>query len=231
VWRSNTEMVDESSRPAWQRTTRGEHRWPAAAAVVCTVGLQVSLPGHLIGPVRWLLPGLALALFAVLLIANPGRINRESTLLRAAGLGLIAVISLANAWSVAMLVDWLITDSGGASATELLRSGAAVWLTNVLVFALAYWELDRGGPAARAVGRKDLPDFQFIQMTEPALAPADWEPGFVDYLYLSFTNATAFSPTDVMPLSRWAKLTMMLQSAVSLVTVALVIARAVNVLR
>lgn len=195
-----------------------------------TVTLQVSLPEHLVGPARWLLAGPALVLFAVLLIANPGRIDRESALLRAIGLGVIAVISVANAWSVVLLVDWLITGSHGPSATELLRSGAAIWLTNVLVFALWYWELDRGGPAARAAGRRDLPDFQFVQMTEPSLAPADWEPQLVDYLYLSFTNATAFSPTDVMPLSRWAKLTMMVQSAVSLVTVALVIARAVNVL-
>jgi uncharacterized membrane protein len=199
-------------------------------AVVVTMALQVSLPGHLVGPARWILAGPALALFAVLLIANPGRISRESALLRAVSLGLIAVISIANAWSVALLVDWLISEHGGPNATELLRSGAAIWLTNVLVFALWYWELDRGGPAARAAGRSELPDFQFAQLTGPSLARADWEPQLVDYLYLSFTNATAFSPTDVLPLSRWAKLTMMLQSAISLVTVALVIARAVNVL-
>jgi uncharacterized membrane protein len=193
--------------------------------------LQVSLPGHLVGPVRWMLTGLALVLLAMLLVANPGRISRESSVLRAAGLALIGVLSVANAWSVALLVDWLVTEASGPAAAELLRSGAAIWLINVLVFALWYWELDRGGPAARAAGRRDLPDFQFAQMTEPSLAPPDWEPRFVDYLYLSFTNATAFSPTDVLPLSRWAKLTMMLQSAVSLVTVALVIARAINVLR
>lgn len=198
--------------------------------VVVIFGLQVSLPSPLVGSARWVLTGLALALCVVLLIANPGRINRESTLLRAVSLGLIAVISLANAWSVASLVDWLVTGPGGLNAAELLRSGAAIWLTNVLVFALCYWELDRGGPAARAVGRRELPDFLFTQMTEPSLAPQDWEPQLVDYLYLSFTNATAFSPTDVLPLSRWAKLTMMLQAAVSIVTVALVIARAVNVL-
>ena len=198
--------------------------------VVLVLALRVSLPIHLVGPARWPLAGLALALFAVLIIANPGRISRESVLLRAAGLGLIAVISVANVWSVVLLVDWLVTAPHGPDAAELLRSGAVIWLTNVLVFALWYWELDRGGPAARAAGRRDLPDFQFTQMTETALAPPDWEPQLVDYLYLSFTNATAFSPTDVLPLSRWAKLIMMLQSAVSLVVVALVIARAVNVL-
>lgn len=200
-------------------------------SVVVAVALQVSLPEHLVGLTGWILPGLELALFAVVLVANPGRISRESAVLRGVSLGLIAVISIANAWSVGLLVDWLVTGSGGADAAELLRAGASIWLTNVIVFALWYWELDRGGPAARAVGRRELPDFEFVQMTEKSLAPADWEPRFVDYLYLSFTNATAFSPTDVMPLSRWAKLTMMLQSAVSLVTVALVVARAVNALR
>lgn len=218
------------SVPAWRHPTRGEHRWPAAVTVVVTLALRTSLPGHLVGPARWLLAGLALALFAVLVIANPGRINRESTPLRAAGLGLIAVVSIANAWSVALLVHWLLAGPSGPDAAELLHSGAAIWLTNVLVFTLWYWELDRGGPATRAAGQRNLPDFQFAQMTDPSLAPPDWEPQLVDYLYLSYTNATAFSPTDVLPLSRWAKLTMMSQSAVSLVVVALVIARAINVL-
>jgi uncharacterized membrane protein len=99
------------------------------------------------------------------------------------------------------------------------------------VFALWYWELDRGGPAARATAPRPYPDFLFPQMQSPELAPDNWEPSFTDYLYVSFTNATAFSPTDVMPLSRWAKLTMMLHSMVSVVTVALVIARAVNILK
>jgi uncharacterized membrane protein len=103
-------------------------------------------------------------------------------------------------------------------------------LTNVIVFALWFWEMDRGGPAARALARKVHPDFLFSQMTVPDLVNLDWEPGFVDYLYLSFTNATAFSPTDTLPLSRWAKLTMMAESTVSFVTVALIVARAVNVL-
>ena len=104
-------------------------------------------------------------------------------------------------------------------------------LHNVVVFALWYWELDRGGPVARAQATSQYPDFVFPQMLTPELAPTHWESAFVDYLYLSFTNATAFSPTDVLPLSRWAKLTMMVQSAVSLATVALVIARAVNILQ
>jgi uncharacterized membrane protein len=110
-------------------------------------------------------------------------------------------------------------------------TGAAIWATNVIVFGLWYWEFDRGGAIERAAGDRQYPDLLFPQMTSPDLAPPDWEPGFVDYLYVSFTNATAFSPTDVLPMTRWAKLTMMTQSAISVVTLALVIARAVNILR
>src|SRR5262249_4693432 len=125
------------------------------------------------------------------------------------------------------LVEGDAGDSGGA----LLASGAAIWATNVTAFALWYWELDRGGPAARALGRRPYPDFLFPQMTSPEVTPHDWEPAFADYLYLSFTNTVAFSPTDVMPLSRWSKMLMLLQSAVSIVAIALVISRAVNIFK
>jgi uncharacterized membrane protein len=113
----------------------------------------------------------------------------------------------------------------------LLLIGGAIWLTNVIVFGMWYWNLDRGGPAARAQALKPYPDFLFPQMTVVDLSPPDWQPEFFDYLYLSFTNAAAFSPTDTMPLARWAKLAMMLQSIVSLGTVVLVIARAVNIFK
>ena len=112
----------------------------------------------------------------------------------------------------------------------LLASGAAIWGTNIIAFALWYWELDRGGPAARALGHRPHPDFLFPQMTTPDVSDPDWEPRFADYLYVSFTNATAFSPTDTMPLSRWAKLAMMIQSVIALATVAMVLARAINIL-
>src|SRR5439155_7990760 len=132
------------------------------------------------------------------------------------------------AWSAGRLVDALVYGPSGATdAPRLLLNGCAIWFTNVIVFALWYWEIDRGGPAARANARAVHPDFLFAQMAAPELADHDWEPTFIDYLYLSFTNSTAFSPTDTLPLSRWAKLAMMFQSAVSLVTVALVVARAV----
>jgi hypothetical protein len=179
--------------------------------------------------VRYLLLALEIALLVALVVANPFRINRESALLRTAGLTLTAFVGLSNGWSVVLLVLDLV-DGGLRSPAELLTAGGAIWLTNVLAFALAYWELDRGGPAARAAATHAYPDFLFAQMQSPQLADPDWEPQFVDYLYLAFTNATAFSPTDVLPLSRWAKVTMMVQSAVALAVVVLVVARAVNVL-
>ena len=179
----------------------------------------------------WLLPAVEGLLLLALVVANPRRINRESRAIRLAGLTLAAVISLANAWSVARLVIGLVQGTEGGSAGPLLVTGGAIWLTNVIVFGLWYWEFDRGGPAARANATRMYPDFLFAQMTSPHLAPPDWEPAFSDYLYLSFTNAAAFSPTDVLPLSRWAKMAMTTQAAISIVTVALVVARAVNILR
>jgi uncharacterized membrane protein len=141
----------------------------------------------------------------------------------------LGVVALANGWTVVLLIRRILTHEP-ITPGSLLVAGSAIWLTNVIVFGLAYWEFDRGGPAARASGRKQFPDFLFAQMQNPEMAPHDWEPTFTDYLYLAFTNATAFSPTDVLPLSRWAKLLMMAQSAVAVIIVALVVARAVNVL-
>lgn len=217
--------------PAWLRVTRGENRWPVAAAMVVAIGLQLALPDRLALQSRWLLPSLELAILIGLIIASPVRFNRESTPLRIASLTLAGLLSLANAWSATLLILGLVRGTEGNDAAALLSTGAAIWLTNIIAFAVWYWQFDRGGPAARAHARRRLPDFQFVQMQNPDLAHPDWEPQFVDYLYLSFTNATAFSPTDTMPLSRWAKLTMLGQSLVSLVTVALVIARAVNILK
>jgi uncharacterized membrane protein len=217
--------------PAWLRRTSGEHRLPVGLAIVALISLQVKVPASLAFKPWYLLPAIEAALFIVLTIASPWRLNRESKLLRAIGLGLVTVASVATLWSAARLAYGLIRGTTAAdNAIELLLNAGAVWLTNVIVFALWYWEFDRGGPAARANARKPYPDFLFPQMTSPELAPPDWEPTFVDYLYLSFTNTTAFSPTDVMPLSRWAKLAMFVQSGVSLVLVALVVARAVNIL-
>jgi uncharacterized membrane protein len=218
--------------PAWRRPTEGEARWQVAVAVAVAVALQFPLPGRLVllRPV-WLLPALEGLLLVVLVTVNPHRINRESRAIRLLGLTLAAILSLANAWSVARLVVGLVNGTEGNTAGPLLVTGGAIWLTNIIVFALWYWEFDRGGPVARAHADRMYPDFQFVQMASPQMAPPDWEPAFGDYLYLSFTNAAAFSPTDVMPLSRWAKMAMTAQATVSIVTVALVVARAVNILR
>jgi hypothetical protein len=216
-------------RPAWARRTPGEHRWPAALAVVATIGLQLFMPAQVAPEGRYVLPALELALLVGLVAVNPFRVDRESTVLRTASLALTALVALANGWSVVLLVGDLLSERP-TPAVELLAAGGAIWLTNVLTFGLVYWELDRGGPAARAVATRDRPDFLFAQMQSPEIAGPDWEPGFVDYAYLSFTNATAFSPTDVLPLSRWAKLTMSVQAGVSLVVVVLVVARAINAL-
>jgi uncharacterized membrane protein len=203
-----------------------------ALAMVAVIGLQLPLPGKLV-LVRptWLMPVLQGVLLVILVALNPRRIDRESRVLRYLSLSFAAILSLANAWSAARLVIELVNGTAGSGAAPLLISGAVIWLTNVIVFALWYWEFDRGGPVARANATHAYPDFQFVQMTSPELAPPHWEPQFGDYLYLAFTNATAFSPTDVMPMSRWAKWAMALQSMVSIVTVALVVARAVNILK
>jgi len=219
--------------PAWRRRTRGEHRWPVTASVAVAIALQLLLSDSLNKPLpHYLLPGLEIALGIGLNIANPVRIERRGPIVRAASIAMIVLISTANAVSAVLLIRAiLIKLPAAASAAPLLTSGASIWATNVIAFALWYWEFDRGGPVRRAEGAAAHPDLMFPQMVSPELAPPDWKPHFVDYLYLSFTNATAFSPTDVMPLARWAKMTMAVQSAVSLAVGALVIARAINILQ
>ena len=224
-------QVEHRAQPAWRCVTRGEPRVAVTLAIAVAVVLQVVLPNRLTLGTRWLLPSLETALLAVLITLNPLRIERTSRPLRVASISLIAAISLANGWAAARLIRGLIDGTEGEEAGRLLATGAAIWMTNVIVFALWYWDLDRGGPAARACGERQHTDFLYPQMVNPELAAPAWEPQFIDYLYLSFTNATAFSPTDVMPLTRWAKLLMLVQSAISLATVALVVARAVNILK
>ncbi len=216
--------------PAWMRATEGEHRIWAALAMLAAIVLQVVLPNRFAMRPHLLLPILEAVILLGLMISNPSRINRESKIIRGTAMTLLLLIGIANAVSVALLVRHLVDGSAGASGAALLGSGAAIWGTNVIAFALWYWELDRGGPAARALGRRPHPDFLFPQMATPEVAAPNWEPAFADYLYLSFTNALAFSPTDVMPMTRWTKMLMLLQSAVSIVAVALVISRAVNIL-
>ncbi|GAB0104563.1 hypothetical protein JMUB6875_35380 [Nocardia sp. JMUB6875] len=223
--------TDDSQVPAWARRTAGESRWAATAAMVGILVVQFYLPNQFVAGPRWLVPGIGLTLMLILMVASPFRLDREEFWLRRFSLALMAVLGFALVWSVYHLVLGLVNGKVSDNPAGLLSSGGGIWLSNVLVFALWYWDLDRGGPAARAHARKPYPDFLWVQMQNPELADPDWEPQFPDYLYLSFTNATAFSPTDVMPMSRWAKTLMMIQSAISLITVSLVIARAVSVLK
>jgi hypothetical protein len=179
-----------------------------------------------LGP-NWLLPVIEGVLLVALIASDPGRIDRP---LRALSIGLVSVLVLGALWATVLLTSHLI--SGGKetdSAEALLTAGSTVWASNIIAFALLYWELDGGGSAARARHPPEHPDLAFPQQLTPSIASADWRPRFYDYLYLGFTNATAFSPTDAMPLALWAKSTMALQALISLVILGLVVARAVNV--
>ncbi len=223
--------------PAWLRRTAEEPRLPVAIAILVAIALQAVVPHQFAFDPWWLLPSLELLILVAIIAFRQTSIDRTSKVLRTLSLSLVVAASLATTWSAYQLIRSLIhnqvlvgTPNPLDEPGNLLRSGGAIWLTNVIVFALWYWDMDRGGPAERACGTHQHTDFLFSQMTAPELVAKDWEPAFVDYLYLSFTNATAFSPTDTLPLSRWAKMVMMFQSAISLVTVALVVARAVNVI-
>ncbi|MFI1716839.1 hypothetical protein ACIGW4_31485 [Streptomyces sp. NPDC053513] len=202
-----------------------------AAAVVAAMLLTVLLPDDLRLAPRWVLPAVEGLLLLALIAGDPGRIDRRSTVLRTMSIALVCVLALSAVWSTVQLVDDIL--HGGketSSATSLLQSGGTVWACTVLTFSLLYFELDCGGAAARVHHMPATPALAFPQQLSPEVANADWRPRFVDYLYLALTNATAFSPTDVMPLAPWAKIAMGIQSLVSLLILGLVVARAVNVL-
>jgi uncharacterized membrane protein len=221
----------EQDTPAWLRTTQAENRIPVALAILAAVGLQLSLPSRYGLHPRWLLPALELMLLVVLIAINPLRLDRATRIGSVLSRTLVAIITVDNVVSSVLLDHAILTSATGDDPGALLARGATIYLTNIIAFGIWYWELDRGGPFARAAGSRPHPDFLFPQMTSPDVTPKDWEPRFVDYLYVSFTNVVAFSPTDTMPLTRWAKGLMALQSIVALSTTALVIARAVNILK
>jgi hypothetical protein len=204
-----------------------------ALAVLVAGGLRAVLPPELrAGDARWVFVLVVLVpLLAVMIIGDPGRIDRDSTWLRVLTGTLIGLISAVNASAAVRLVAGIIgTAEFTKDANILLASGGAIWLTNVIAFGLWYWDLDRGGAAARARGQGSLPAFVFPEMTNAQYVAADWYPEFMDYLHLSFTTATAFSPTDVSAIKSWAKLMMMAEEAISLVVAVLVVSRAVNIL-
>ena len=217
-------------RPASTHATHAQPRWPAILALFAVGALELALPpSFALGP-HWLL----LLIVAVLTIpAVLARRNGRHQLNQVFGYCTNALVTLALVWSLAALVRSLPQHTLAPKA--LLGVAAVLWVSNVLVFASWYWRLDAGGPHAR-----DLRDahtegaFLFPQMTIPALQTPEgargWAPGFIDYLFLAFNTSTAFSPTDVPVLSRWAKLLMMIQASISLITIALLAARAVNIL-
>ncbi len=206
-----------------------EPRWPASLAVLVALALYMALPGKLtLGP-GWVIPVLEVALVIPLTVTAPYRHGEEARLIRVASLLLIALVNVATVASLALLVHAVLSGEP-VSGRTLIFSGIQIWLTLILVFALWYWELDRGGPTVRGGAEERTPDFLFPQMGTHELGQADWMPVFLDYLYVSFTNATAFSPTDTMPLTPRAKLLMLIEALASITTVVMVAGRAVNIL-
>lgn len=227
-------------------TTQPIDFWLARGAVVIIAGLQIGIVNDLtVGP-RWLAPFLELALLIPLSIATAWTqkraskastneqwklVGRDRRMVRLLAIVLTAVSTLMNFGALARLIAAILAGHAGSGQT-LLLDAINIWATNVVVFALWFWALDRGGPAARGLVLEEKSDFLFTQQqtTVERAQFADWSPGFIDYLFLAFTNATAFSPADTFPLTARAKLLMMAESAISLATIALVASRAVGIL-
>ncbi|MEV0535780.1 hypothetical protein [Kitasatospora sp. NPDC050463] len=230
---SSPDPTDPSRATPDQAAVRGEHWWPVVLAVAVVAVLHVTLPSRYRVDPAWVLPVATFSLLAVLIVGDPGRIDRQKAWLRVVTQLLVGFITVANLFAGVHLVTDILTDNGlfADNATGLLATGGVVWVTNVVAFALWYWSLDRGGAAARAHRPSEKPAFVFPEMQYADHAPAGWVPRFADYLSLSFWTATAFSPTDVSAVKVWAKLLMMTQAAMSLALGTLVIARAINILQ
>jgi hypothetical protein len=211
-------------------TPRLEPLWHIEAAVVCAIVLQLALIQALtIGP-RYLIAGLEVLLLIALRVMAPVTHDVASRLRRFAGLLLTALVSFANITSLILVSGYLI-QGNHSSGKALILSAFAIYLTNIIIFGLWYWELDGGGAGGRGTHQPPV-DFLFPQMNTPAKVTEqpNWQPSFMDYLFISITNATAFSPTDSMPLTHRAKFLMSIQALVSLTTIALVAARAISIL-
>ena len=210
---------------------RIEPRWPAALAILAVILLLMLLPERVkLFPVwfPWIL-GIALIvpMAAVGLTAEKARWLRVERIII---LLFVVVAGVGTLTNLANLIGAMVRRSAEISGLQLLTSSIAVWVTNVLMFSLLYWQIDRGGPEARANNMGTKPDWLFPQTGAPEDAPPDWRPTFVDYLFLGFSTATAFSPTDALPLTSRAKMLMMLESTISLVTIVVVASRAINIL-
>ncbi len=222
-----TPSDEEGAQPAV-----GERRWPMAVAALVCVGLHQLMPADFRISPHWMYPAFMVAFLVVLIVGDPGRIDRERRWLRVTTGLMIGLITLVNAFSAARLLDGILTKGHSFdTAGQLLLIGAVVFMTNVIAFALWFWDLDSGGPAARAAGSRRHPAaFVFPEMGVPELVSAAWYPQFIDYLALSFNTATAFGPTDVSAIRPWAKLMMITEATISLALATLVVARAVNIL-
>jgi hypothetical protein len=222
--------------PPWLRPGDPESRWPVLVALISAIVLQRAIPVRYTLVPRWPLVAMEVLLLVVLLVINPVKLTRPTRLGKTASYLLLAAITVDNTASAVILDYHIVTGKVSNDPAVLLGSGAAVFITNMIVFGIWYWEIDRGGPFARAgIGqphpKRIYPDFMFPQMTTSKVAPKHWAPQFVDYLYVSITNVMAFSPTDTMPMTHRAKAMMTVQAVVAVSTIALVFARAVNVLR
>jgi hypothetical protein len=213
------------------QTIHDESRWPPALAILFVLFLMAMLPGHVTALPVWVS---YLAAVAVMVPIAAVRLTGGSTLWL--GIERMMIILLATAYvanTIAELADMIgvITlHPSGNNAFSLLSSSVAIWVANVLTFSLVYWQIDQGGPYARASASKVKPDWVFPQPAKPEDLPPDWRPLFLDYLYLGYNTATAFSPTDAMPLTRRAKMLMMIESTISLLTMAIVLSHAINIL-
>jgi hypothetical protein len=220
------EMSGEGAAPA------GEKRWPMALTLVLAMALPFLLPQRFSLAPRWVIPVVEALLLVALIVADPGKIDRTSSLVRGLSLGLVGILVLgAAAVTTRLIIDLIRGGPETNSPGQLIQIGAVVLVYVIITFAFLYWELDGGGPEARARAAPRFPDFAFPEHLNPQVARPGWRPLFFDYLYLAFTNALAFSPTDVMPLARWAKLAMAVQATACLAVLGLVIARAVNILK
>ncbi|GAA1605946.1 hypothetical protein GCM10009789_70100 [Kribbella sancticallisti] len=213
-------------------SNRHTRRWPASLAVVAALGLQLAIPPQILDAPRWIMPACGAALLVPLVWTNPFHLRRDEAWLRWIELALLAVLVGINAVYLAGMIGVLTAGDTG-DGKVLVKAALLIWVTNVVAFAVWYWEIDRGGPFARMPEHdheEERPDLLFPQMTADIPGWERWLPGFTDYLFVAFTAATAFSPTDTMPLTARVKTLMAIQSAISLLTIAVVAARAVNVL-
>ena len=214
-----------------QAETLGRHDpfWPAQVTVAAAIVLALDLPSKITIAQVWVIPTIEGALLLGLVMTTPWVPLHRHPQRRRVALGLVGLVTASNLVNLGLLVHHLLHDVN-LGGYALLLAGVEIWLTNVLLFTVLFWELDRGGPIARGAVELRPPDFLFVQMTDPKLGGLDWRASYIDYLYTSFTNATAFSPTDTMPLTPPAKLLMLVQSGASLLTLGMVFARAINIL-